>query len=341
MRDKISPYFILLVACWWAALLAFIFANFAQLSAYDLGCPYWPGCPDKQIESTAAQDVLRTAVGTLSTYSIKFMHRWSIVQYSLDGLLAFFLSLLLFAGKHQQERQVDKHWFKFWLCATALYIIFTISQPLTAKWPGSFAGLLQILSGISILALLWWGLLRQQIFWKPLPPHASSGLRFWIIISLVLLVLQIALGAWVTVNRAGLACPDFPTCQLEWWPQANYTAGFDLWHIGREGFAKLDLATTTAIQMAHRVGAVLTVTFIGILAVYVLRRCQPDKLCRYGLMMSACLVVLVVLAVIQVVLHLPSILVVAHGVMAALLLLSILTLWYVATPMHVEDDETY
>lgn len=341
MRDKISPYFILLFACWWTALLAFIFANFAQHSAYDLGCPYWPGCPDKQIEPTAAQDVLRTAVGTLSTYSIKFMHRWSIVQYSLDGLLALFLSLLLFAGKRQQQGQVDKHWFRFWLSATALYIIFTTSQPLTSKWPGSFAGLLQILSGISILALLWWGLLRQRIFWKPLAPHASFGLRSWIVVSLALLILQIALGAWVTVNRAGLACPDFPTCQLEWWPQANYTAGFDLWHIGLQGFAKLDLATTTAIQMAHRVAAVLSVIFIGALAVYVLRRCQPDKLCHYGLLMSACLAVLVILAVMQVVLHLPSILVVAHGVMAVLLLLSILTLWHVATPVEAEDDEGY
>lgn len=340
MRGKLSPYFILLFACWLAALLAFVFANFSQHSAYDLGCPYWPGCPDKQIEPTAAQEVLRTAVGTLSTYTVQFMHRWSIVQYSLDGMLAFFLGLLLFAGKHQKEKQNDAHWFKIWLAATFLYILFIISQPLTSKWPGSFAGLLQILSGISILALLWWGLLRQRVFYKPLPAHASGVMRGWIVVALMLLVMQIVLGAWVTVNRAGLACPEFPTCQLEWWPQADYAAGLNFWHIGLQGFAKLDLATTTAIQMAHRIGAFVTVIVVGVLAITIIRRCKPKGVCHYGLLLGGILALLVVLAVMLIVLHLPSILVVTHGVLATLLLLAVLTLWHVSTPAG-HDDETY
>ena len=44
----------------------------------------------------------------------------------------------------------------------------------------------------------------------------------------VAIVLQIALGGWVSTNYAVLACPDFPTCNGQWVPEMNWQ-GFSLW----------------------------------------------------------------------------------------------------------------
>src|SRR5690606_5475079 len=69
------------------------------------------------------------------------------------------------------------------------------------------------------------------------------------------LVLQIALGGWTSANYAALACPDFPTCQTQWWPEiADFGEGFVLWRglgIDYEG-GVLDHPARVAVHFAHR-----------------------------------------------------------------------------------------
>ena len=42
------------------------------------------------------------------------------------------------------------------------------------------------------------------------------------------IILQVALGGWVSSNYAVLACSDFPTCQGNWWPDMRIGEGFVL-----------------------------------------------------------------------------------------------------------------
>ena len=44
-----------------------------------------------------------------------------------------------------------------------------------------------------------------------------------------LVALQIVLGGWVSTNYAVLACSSFPQCQGQWWPEMDWTGGFELW----------------------------------------------------------------------------------------------------------------
>ena len=46
----------------------------------------------------------------------------------------------------------------------------------------------------------------------------TRGLRALGSAAAAALVLQISLGGWTSANYAALACPDFPTCQTQWWP---------------------------------------------------------------------------------------------------------------------------
>ena len=82
----------------------------------------------------------------------------------------------------------------------------------------------------------------------------------WLVrIGLLLLAVQITLGGWVSTNYAALACPDFPTCQGQWWPDADFREGFVIWRgigVNYEG-GVLDAPARAAVHLAHRVGAVV------------------------------------------------------------------------------------
>ena len=95
------------------------------------------------------------------------------------------------------------------------------------------------------------------------------AIRWLARLALVALVVQVALGGWVSANYAVLACNDFPTCQGVWWPPMDFSQGFDPWrHLGQgSDGGTLSLAALTSIQWVHRHFAVVVVVLLGTLAV--------------------------------------------------------------------------
>src|SRR3546814_9369575 len=93
---------------------------------------------------------------------------------------------------------------------------------------------------------------------------------------LALLAVQIALGGWTSANYAALACAnDFPKCVGQWWPPHDFREGFVLWRgigVDYEG-GILDGASRIAIQMAHRMMAV--VAFAALIALAIRLRRTP------------------------------------------------------------------
>jgi cytochrome c oxidase assembly protein subunit 15 len=79
------------------------------------------------------------------------------------------------------------------------------------------------------------------------------------VMSLVVLVLQAMLGAWVSTNYAVMACNDFPQCQGQWWPAMDFAAGFEIWRpLGSTADgATLSFQALTAIHYAHRLFAMV------------------------------------------------------------------------------------
>jgi cytochrome c oxidase assembly protein subunit 15 len=175
-----------------------------------------------------------------------------------------------------------------------------------------------LLGGLATLALLFW-LARTRA-----PPlRVDSRVRVLAIAALALLVLQIALGGWTSANYAALACPDFPTCQTQWWPEiADFDEAFVLWRgigIDYEG-GVLDHPARVAIHFVHRLGAVLaTLGLATIGAVLAARRESRWD----GIAIIAALASQVGIGVAIVVFGVPLWAAVAHNGVAALLLLSI------------------
>jgi cytochrome c oxidase assembly protein subunit 15 len=177
--------------------------------------------------------------------------------------------------------------------------------------------------------------LREQRFWRPSKESPLlRKLRPRALAALVIVASQIALGGWTSANYAAMVCPDFPTCQGVWWPNMDFLDGFTLWRglgINYEG-GVLTLAAATAVHMAHRIGALITFLYVGWLALHTMRRGREEKICRYGLLVLMMLLLQVTLGIANVLTHLPIPVAVSHNGVAALLLLSLITLNHVIRP---------
>jgi cytochrome c oxidase assembly protein subunit 15 len=120
---------------------------------------------------------------------------------------------------------------------------------------------------------------------------------------------QAVLGGLVSTNHAGLACPDWPTCDGQWFPPMEGLVG---------------------LQMMHRYGAYTLV--LVMIAVAVRARTVPDGAIRAGGSLALSLTLTqVVLGVCNVLLGTPAWLSAAHlATAAAILAVLVITTWRVA-----------
>ncbi len=182
-----------------------------------------------------------------------------------------------------------------------------------------------LMGGLLTLSLLTW-LAWKTTPWGPLVSAEAPKLRRLLWIGLVLLVIQIALGGWTSANYAALACgTDYPTCLGQWWPEQDYREGFVLWRgigVDYEG-GVLDGPARVAIQMAHRLMAILVVGHLLMVAIRLLR---STGLRYSGGLLLVLLCAQVALGISNIVLGLPLWVAVAHNAGAALLLFTVVGL---------------
>jgi cytochrome c oxidase assembly protein subunit 15 len=188
--------------------------------------------------------------------------------------------------------------------------------------------MLHLLGGLTIVVLLWWLVLKSS---KQQYSVGSKKLTPILVVGLVLLVGQIALGGWTSSNYAALACPDFPTCQGEWWPETDFREGFVFWRgLGQNyEFGILDNPARTAIHLSHRMFAIVVAAYWLFLLIGLIKRKEMSSNMRS--LASITLLILfaqLALGVSNVVMKLPISIAVMHNGGAALLLLSVITLVY-------------
>ncbi len=106
-----------------------------------------------------------------------------------------------------------------------------------------------------------------------LPGDNSRSVNFLLTTGLLLALLQILMGGWVSTNYAVTACTTFPMCQNSWWPLMNFSEGFELWRpLGlTSAGANINFESLTAIHYSHRLMAYVLFGFMCLLG-YVLRK---------------------------------------------------------------------
>jgi cytochrome c oxidase assembly protein subunit 15 len=203
--------------------------------------------------------------------------------------------------------------------AQAAFGMWTVTLKL---WPQVVTG--HLLGGFATLSLLFLLTLRLSGVLPALT--VPRRLQYWATAGLLLVILQIALGGWVSSNYAAVACIDFPTCHGQWIPPADFANGFHLTqHIGPNYLGgQLDSDARTAIHLTHRIGALL-VTLVLLGLAWQLKVVGMTRLA--GLVLVA-LASQITLGISNVLFHLPLPVAVAHNAGGAALLLTMVLVNY-------------
>ena len=245
-----------------------VFGAFTRLTDSGLGCPDWPGCYGSvsplgaQAEIHAAQTAMPDGPVTWNKAWIEMIHRYLAMTVG-----ALILVMAIFSWVERRRLPVSPWWATLtlvWVLVQGLFGKYTVTLKL---YPAVVT--LHLLGGLVLLVLL----VVQNEGWRQRPLSLPPALRQAAVAALAVLGVQIALGGWVSTNYAVLACTGFPQCNGAWWPEMDAASGFTLLReLGRaDDGGALPFAALVAIQMAHRLFAVVATLVLGGLAWALLR----------------------------------------------------------------------
>jgi len=309
-------------------LCVVVLGAYVRLSDAGLGCPDWPGCYGHLTPMGAASDS-RVLSSPLAGRPFEIGKAWRemLHRYAAGTLGLLILALVCIGIASRRERVLP---LRYVTSLVAIVLAQALLGMLTVTWQlRPLVVTLHLLFGFATLSLLLWLVLSLPQFarwWHaaPIEAHgATARARLLAPLALIALAAQIALGGWTSSNYAALGCPDFPTCQAQWWPRGDYRSAFELGGApGRtyEG-GVLDAPARTAIQFTHRVAALVVAIMLLGAALSAVR--LPGKIVRYaaGLVIAA-LAMQLVLGMSMVVRGFPLWLATAHSAGAALLLMT-------------------
>jgi cytochrome c oxidase assembly protein subunit 15 len=306
------------------ALCVVVLGAYVRLSDAGLGCPDWPGCYG-HLTVPQNETTLQHAQNAFPDRPLDTHKAWKEMahRYLAGTLGLLILALCVIAWRSHGSSRISP------VLPTGLLLLVTF-QALLGMWTVTL--LLKpvivsahLLGGMTTLALLAWLAHRRLGNIPSIYGRNFSQLRPWARLGLVILVLQILLGGWTSANYAALACTDFPTCQGSLLPAMDFSNGYHMVRELGEGIdgRPLTLEALTAIHWSHRVGALVTLLYLGWLAH---RTARTVGLTRLGMTLGGLLLLQVSIGIGNVVFSLPLPLAVAHNAGAALLLISLVVL---------------
>lgn len=302
-----------------------VVGSFTRLTDSGLGCPDWPGCYGElspfgaHAEISAAQAAMPTGPVTHTKAWIEMLHRYLAMAV---GALILVATVVAWRARAQLPHS------PWWATATLVWVLlqgafgkYTVTLKL---YPAVVT--LHLLGALVLLALL---VLQHESFRaRPLAPARLPQAPRWVALVLAAVVLQVALGGWVSTNYAVLACQGFPTCNGQWWPQMDPAHGFTLLRqLGQTGQGEaLALPALVAIHMAHRLFAMVVVLAVVALAL-ALRRSADATARRYAGLLLLLLLWQLASGLSNVVLGWPIVAALAHSAGAAALVGVLVSLW--------------
>ncbi len=344
-----------------------LFGAFTRLTDSGLGCPDWPGCygSASPIGASAQIDLAEQQMpdGPVTTEKawIEMIHR-----YLATAVGVLILAMTTAAWMHRRGSRpgsgtgddgphapaaptasgpaISPWWptaTLVWVCLQGLFGALTVTMKL---YPAIVT--LHLLGGLGLLGLL----ALQAESYRQRHGHSRAAIfddaglgqaRRWrqaLRWVAILVIVQIALGGWVSTNYAVLACTDFPTCHGSWWPRMDFSEGFAIARslgLNAQG-GTLEMDALTAIHYTHRLMAYVVLAALLALAWALWRRgragvthdrARPASMARWAAFFAGVALWQTATGVSNVVLGWPLLAAVSHTGGAAVLVVGLATLW--------------
>lgn len=299
------------------------FGAFTRLSDSGLGCPDWPGCYGTAAPVLAHADI-SAAQAANPVGPVTHQKAWiEMVHRFFAGAVGFLIIVQLVQALRWRQFLPYSPWWAalslVWVILQGLFGALTVTMKL---FPLIVS--LHLLGALGLLVLQQMQSVRWRLALGRLPAlNSSPALRLALWGAALLLLLQIALGAWVSTNYAVVACMSWPLCQGQLLPPADYAQGFSLWrelHKSANGMG-ISLQALTAIHLVHRWFALVVLLALAAL-VWRLRQLAP----RASAWLAALLALQLATGLANVVLGWPLLAALLHTVGAAALLLLLVQL---------------
>ena len=291
-----------------------VFGAYTRLSDSGLGCPDWPGCYATSSPVAAAQHIAQAqALAPQGPVTEKKAWIEMIHRYFAMVLGTLIILMLVAAALARDARARTLAGITLaWVIAQGVFGALTVTWKL---YPAIVTG--HLLGGMGLLALL--------SLQAPARAQAPRGARDrWALgLAALALLLQIALGGWVSTNYAVLACSGFPQCNGQWWPAMNWSEGFTFAReLGRRADgAPVAMTALVAIQWTHRLFALAFVAAMGWLVARLWQRGEAAR--RRAVMIGGLVVIQLATGLSNVVLGWPLAAALAHTAGAAALVICI------------------
>ncbi|WP_404342049.1 heme A synthase [Pseudoalteromonas mariniglutinosa] len=299
---------------------------YTRLSDSGLGCPDWPGCygfltvpkndaallhveknyPDMMFEASKAwtEMIHRYFAGALGLLILAlFILSWLKRQYPTTPVKLPLLLLLLVIFQ----------------AALGMWTVTMNLQPLVVMG--------HLLGGFSVLSLVY--LLYLRLNAQPIAggdQGARKQFRF-ALFGLVVLVLQIALGGWLAANYAAPHCNGLPLCSYGQPFSLSSVFQLPLEHSNYE-YGVLSQQARMSIHLLHRIWALVTCIVLAVVMWRIYAQAYSQKIKHSVIIVVIALLCQISLGLAVVHWHFPLGVALAHNLMAALLLLTMVRLCF-------------
>lgn len=331
-------YFYLTILATLLAFCVILLGAYIRLKDAGLGCPDWPGCYGQMIVPHTKSDVIHA--NSLYPHSlIEPSKAWSemVHRYFAGtlGLIIFFLAIWATLRKFQDQSQP--------VLIPLILAVLVIFQAALGMWTVTWelyplVVMSHLLGGMTILGLLWFLFLKTGKFFENHSFSEYKNLKSWVILGVIIVAIQIFLGGWTSANYASLACTSFPTCNGGYFPLTDFQQGFNFLSpigVDYQG-GNLNMPARVAIHLAHRFWGFITGFYILVLSLYLI---ASRRLKLIGWILVVLILLQISLGILNVLLRLPLVIALAHNGVAALVLLSLITLIYLLYSLPIREHK--
>ena len=296
-----------------------------RLADAGLGCPDWPGCygfvtiPMNPEEIELANSKFPETPYEVAKAIPEVVHRYFAAAL---GFFIVCMNIVVYKAKEAVPSSIRYliYFLLAWVILQGTFGYLTVSLKLLPKIVTG-----HLMFGFLTTLLIWLLYFKtkdaidsERKKWK-----FSEYSKKLLNIGLLLVTIQIFLGAWTSTNYASYSCTDFPLCQGQLMPEVNFEEGFNFFQsIGPNYLGgQLDHEARLAIHMSHRIGALIVSAYLIFLAYHFLVNRQN----QIALGILGLLTVQVLLGISNIIFALPLLVAVGHN-LGGLLLITYLSI---------------
>lgn len=309
------------------ALIVIALGAYTRLTEAGLGCPDWPGCYGFTTVPETAYEISQANLAFPDT-PVEHTKAWNeMIHRYAAGMLGLVILSLFIISLFNRQLPYMASFLLLLVIGQAILGMLTVTENLQPIIVMS-----HLLGGFTIFTLLMLFRLKLQHANKlntPITAKQPTSLttKHLCLFSLFVLIIQIALGGWTSANYAAIVCTEFPICNGDW--LASYSLG-DVFQLPPEvasyQYGVFDGVSRMNIHITHRLWAIVTFVTLSITVIKTLRHNASPQIKMMAYTLFGLLITQIVLGISNILFQLPIGIAVAHNLVAAMLLTTLLIL---------------